>query len=72
MAIVYTHHARERMALRRVSAGMVEETVFVPDHVEQEDSGKFRALKRYPQGLLRVVYAVTGADHLVVSTIWEE
>ena len=72
MAILYTHHARERMTLRRVTTNMVEETIFVPDVVEQEDNGKFRAFRRFPQGLLKVVYAVIGGDHLVVSTIWQE
>lgn len=72
MAIIYTHHARERMVLRRVSKGMVEETIFVPELVQQEQSGKFRALRQFPQGLLRVVYVVVGGDHLVVSTVWED
>ncbi len=72
MTVVYTHHARERMELRRVTTDMVEETIYIPDQVEQEGSSKYWAFKRYSQGLLKVVYVIKDNNHLIISTIWQE
>lgn len=71
MAIILTYHARERMARRRITGAMIEETVFTPDETGEGYSQKHLALKRFPQGLLKVVYFIDGNDHVIVSTIWE-
>jgi hypothetical protein len=72
MAIVLTHHARERMGLRGISLPMIEEAVFTPDSTGRGYSDKLLAFKRFPSGVLKVVYAVEGNDHLIISVIWAE
>ena len=72
MAIVLTYHARERMALRGISESMIEETIFTPDGTGEGYSRKILAFKRFPQGLLKVVYFLDRNDHVIVSTIWED
>jgi hypothetical protein len=72
VGIVFTYHARERMTLRGVSTEMIEEAIFTPDSTGFGYSGRHLAFKRFSAGLLKVVYTVSGGDHLVISTIWEE
>ena len=72
MAIVLTFHARERMARRGVSESMIEETIFTADETGEGYAGKLLAFKRFPQGLLKVVYLVDHNDHVIISTIWED
>ena len=72
MAIVFTYHARERMARRGVSESMIEEAICAPDATGEGYTGKLLAFKRFPRGLLKVMYFVDGNDHIIVSTIWED
>ena len=72
MAIILTHHARERMAFRGVSLEMIEEVIFTPDWTKPGPANRILACKRTPRGLLKIVYRVEGADHIIVSVIWED
>ena len=72
VAIILTYHASERMARRRVSESMIEETICTADQTGEGYAGKLLALNRFPQGLLKVVYLVDRNDHVIISTIWED
>jgi hypothetical protein len=72
VAILLTHHARERMALRGIAESMVEEAIFTPDSTGEGYAGKLLAFKSFPHGRLRVVYFIEHNDHVIVSTIWED
>ena len=72
VAILLTHHARERMALRGIAESMVEEAIFTPDSTEESYAGKLLAFKSFPRGRLKVVYFIEHNDHVIVSTIWED
>ena len=60
------------MALRGITAEMVEEAIHTPGWTDHGYSDKFLAFKQFPPDLLKVVYTVSGNDYVVVSTIWEE
>jgi hypothetical protein len=72
MAIILTHHARERMALRGITEETIEEVIFTPDWSEAGPANRVLAFKHLPRGLLKVVYRVEDGDHIVVSAIWED
>ena len=72
MPMILTHHARERMGLRGVTLSMIEKTIFAPDSIGQGYSNKILAFKRFPEGLLKVVYSVEGSDQVVITAIWQE
>jgi len=72
VAIVLTCHARERMARRGISESMIEEAIFTADAVGEGYAGKLLAFKRFPRGVLKVVYFVDHDEHVIVSTIWED
>ena len=73
MAIILTHHARERMALRGVTPEMIEEVIFTPDWSEPAGSADcVLAFKQMQRGLLKIVYRVEGADHIVISAVWKD
>ena len=46
MRIVYTHHARQRMAQRKISPEQVVETIELPDEILPGDNGEEIAIKR--------------------------
>jgi len=52
----YTDHARKRMALRKVTEAMVEETVERPARTGFGEFGRPLAYRDYPHGTLKVVY----------------
>jgi len=60
------------MALRGISLQMIEETIFVPDTTGRGYSDKLLAFKEFPRGILKVVYAINGNDHLIISAIWKD
>jgi len=72
MGIILTCHARERMALRGVTAEMIEEVIFTPDWTEPGRGDRVLAFKQTSRGLLKTVYRVDGGDHIVISAIWKD
>jgi len=69
MRITYTHHARQRMIQRKVSAEQVVETLESPDEVILGDGGEEIAIKRFGAREVRVVYQEVDAESLVIYTV---
>ena len=69
MHITFTHHAKERMMQRKVSADQVAETLESPDELIAGDSGEEIAVKRFGAREVRVVYRETDAGSFVVYTV---
>jgi hypothetical protein len=67
--ITYTHHARQRMIHRRVSADQVVEALESPDELIPGDSGEEIAIKRFGAREVRVVYKETDAGRFFVYTV---
>lgn len=70
MRIVYTDHARLRMAMRGVTEAEVRETVESPDAVLPGEAGVEEiAVRHCGNRDVRVVYEEVEADHIVVITV---
>jgi hypothetical protein len=69
MRITYTHHARQRMIQRNVSAEQVVETLDTPDELITGANGEQIAIKRFDAREVHVVYEETGAGNLVIYTV---
>jgi len=69
MSITYTHHAKQRMIQRKVSAEQVAETLESPDEVIPGDSSEESAVKRYGAREVRVVYEETDTGNFVIYTV---
>ena len=69
MRITYTHHAKQRMIQRKVSAEQVAETLASPDEVISGESGEEIAIKRFAAREVRVVYQEVDAESLVIYTV---
>ncbi|MBI2154052.1 MAG: DUF4258 domain-containing protein [Candidatus Rokubacteria bacterium] len=68
---VFTVHAKERMRLRGITEAMVKETVEQPERTGTGYRLRRLAYRRYPTGILKVVYTEEGARAVIISTIWE-
>ncbi|MEJ5376121.1 MAG: DUF4258 domain-containing protein [bacterium] len=69
---VYTTHARQRMALRKITDEMVRRTLEMPE--EQGTGYRHRSLayRRFPEGRIKVVYAEDQGRIVVITVMWEE
>jgi len=70
MELVFTEHARYRMATRGISHAMVEQTLQQPDTRGFGYGGRHVALKAFSQGTVKVVYVVEGAAHVIITVMW--
>lgn len=69
MRIIYTRHARQRMAQRKVTPEQVEETIESPDDILPGDSGEEIAVRPYGNYEVRIVFEETEADTVVIYTV---
>ena len=69
--IYYTGHAKERMILRGVTQEMVKNTLIKPDNVGFGYNGKSLAFKKFPKGMIKVVFIKKKTSYVIVSVIWE-
>lgn len=69
MQIVYTQHARQRMAQRQIAPEQVLETLETPDNVTPGDRHEQIAIKNYGNREVQVVFEELGDDTVVIYTV---
>ncbi|MBC7814566.1 MAG: DUF4258 domain-containing protein [Burkholderiales bacterium] len=68
---IFTHHAQERMKLRRISDDMVLNAISKPDRREQEDDGDTKFIKTISGRPLHVVAAhLPDEKKWLVKSVW--
>jgi hypothetical protein len=68
---IFTHHAQQRMALRRISDDMVLSAIAKPDRREKEDDGDTKFIKTISGRPLHVVAAhLTDEKKWLVKSVW--
>jgi hypothetical protein len=70
--VVYTAHARQRMALRGITDEMVRQAVEEPDATGTGYEARSLAYRRFPQGRIKVVYVEEAGDVVVITVMWED
>ena len=70
-AIVYTTHARQRMALRKITGEMVQQAIDAPDETGTGYQARLLAYRRFPPGRIKVVYVEKSQETVVITVIWE-
>jgi hypothetical protein len=68
MKIIYTHHAKQRMAQRKIDPAQVVETLEFPDNVVDGDLHEQIAIKNYGNRELRVVFEEVEAGTVLIYT----
>ena len=71
MRIIYTRHARRRMAQRRISETQVAETLEAPDDILQGDEQEETAIRQFGARDVWVVYEEMGGETVVVYTVMQ-
>ncbi len=72
MEIVITEHAKERMALRRITKKMIEAAITDPDHKGVGYKKRLLSFKSFKEGIIKVVYSRSGNVCAIISVIWEK
>ncbi|MBC7187987.1 MAG: DUF4258 domain-containing protein [Calditrichaeota bacterium] len=70
--IIFTTHARERMALRGISEEMVSRALQEPEEKAFGYRNRMVAFRRFPQGRIKVVYTEEQGRVIVITAMWEE
>ena len=71
MRIIFTTHAKERMALRGISVEEVGTALLKPDKTGIGYGGKSIVYKKIKKGTMKVVFAQKKNTCVIVSVIWE-
>lgn len=69
MRIIYTHHARFRMAQKGITEGMIEEVLNKPD-TDFPSQDKRIARKTLGNKTMDVVYLETKRGYLIITAYW--
>ena len=72
MRINYTHHAKQRMAQRKVSEEEIAETLESPDDLILGDGGETIAIKRFGNREVRVVCQEMDTDEFLIYTVMKQ
>jgi hypothetical protein len=70
--IVYTAHARQRMAARGISDEMVRQALEMPEERGTGYRNRRLAYRRFSQGRIKVVYVEQEGRIVVITVMWEE
>lgn len=69
--IIFTHHAIERLQLRRITQDMVVQTVYKPDRKEPEDDGDIKFIKTINGRNLHVIgHWEADEDKWLIKSAW--
>ena len=72
MKIILTDHAKERMALRKITEAMIEATIANPDRKSIGYQKKLLSFKSFNAGIIKVVYSRSENFYIIISVIWEK
>lgn len=71
MKIILTDHAKERMAVRKITEKMIKEAITGPDRKGVGYQDRFLVYKKFTAGVIKVVYSTEKGSHIIISVIWE-
>ncbi len=70
MKIIFTHHSKKRMGLRKITLPMIEQALLYPDTVGYGYFDRNINYKRYENGIIKVVYTKEKGCYIIISVIW--
>lgn len=70
MAVIYTKHATEMLALRNLKKDLADECAKNPDKILPAKEGKKIYLKNFGSNYLKLIIAEEGEQLVVVTLYW--
>lgn len=70
MPIIYTKHAKEMLALRKIEKRLIEECVNNPDEILPAYEGKKIYLKDLGKNYLKLIISEESLDKVIVTLYW--
>ncbi|MES2059919.1 MAG: DUF4258 domain-containing protein [Patescibacteria group bacterium] len=68
--IYYTGHAKERMILRGITENMIRNALLVPDKVGAGYESRNLVFKKFPKGVIKIVFIKKKRAYIIISAIW--
>lgn len=68
--IYYTGHAKKRMLLRGITVDMIKRALSSPDEVGIGYENRNLAFKKFPRGVIKIVFIRKKHSYIVISAIW--
>ena len=68
--ILYTNHAKERIARRLIKKAWVQEVITKPDKVFEVKFGRKQASKKINGAEVSVIYLKEGNNFIVITVFW--
>ncbi|MFA6006345.1 MAG: DUF4258 domain-containing protein [Candidatus Paceibacterota bacterium] len=72
MTVIYTEHAKERMAERSITEKMVNEGLEHPDEKIVGHDEREVIFKKLKAGTIKIVCKPEGKHTIIISTIWHK
>lgn len=72
MHFIYTVHAKDRMALRKISEDEIEKAITKPDRLIDVRDGKRQAIKKVNGDKISVIYKEEEDSIVVITVYWGE
>jgi len=69
--LIFSEHALEKLAQRRIQRDLVERAAREPDHIFPSYGGRQIAYKKFGQKYLKVVFIKQGIDMVIVTQHWD-
>lgn len=70
--IIYTEHAKERVAERRIKKEWIERVIRHPDKLITAKYGRKQAVKKINNDKISVIYIKENSDIVIVTVHWGE
>lgn len=71
MKLILTDHAKDRMAVRKITEKMMKEAIAYPDSNGVGYQNRFLVFKLFSDGTIKVVYSKEKDFYVIISVIWE-
>jgi hypothetical protein len=72
MRLIYTAHAKDRIALRKIREEWIELAVTRPDRLLDAHDGRMQAVKKVNSDKISVIYKEEGGGIVVITVYWGE
>lgn len=72
MHLIYTAHAKERIALRKIREEWIEKAIAEPDKLIDAHDGRMQAIKKVNGDKISVIYKKDKGFVVVITIYWGE
>jgi len=70
MKLIFTYHAKENMAERKININLVLNTILRPDHISASRKNRIIAERSLKNKILKVIYLHTKKAYIIITVYY--